>query len=205
MSAIPPQKLYRFVLHKFQLHGRKIDLIENQHHFGKPLIFICGLVRRCEGNDLLRHTVVHQREILRSKPRKWLALAIRCSDVEMDQALRRCVRLHLDRLRRHRGLDWNLRSFKLTISTGHTNDGQKAKEETRQNSSLRSQSLTSLGLTPSANDPEYLGIMEIELWRIGIEPNAPSRRRHCIGICPIGWDFGRLTCPLLRGTILRIA
>jgi hypothetical protein len=50
----------------------------------------------------------------------------------------------------------------LTISTGHTNDGQKAKVETRQNSSLRSQSLTSLGLTPSANDPEYLGLKEIE-------------------------------------------
>ena len=46
-------------------------------------------------------------------------------------------------------LNCNLRSFKLTISTGHTNDGQKAKEETRQNSSLRSQSLTSLGLAPS--------------------------------------------------------
>jgi hypothetical protein len=25
------------------------------------------------------------------------------------------------------------------------------------------------------NDPEYLGIKEIELWRIDIEPNAPRR------------------------------
>jgi hypothetical protein len=37
------------------------------------------------------------------------------------------------------------------------------------------------------NDPEYLGIKEIELWRIGIEPNAPSRplvaatARECLG------------------------
>ena len=92
----------------------------------------------------------------------------------MDEALWRCVRLHLDRLRRYRGLDWNLRSFKLAISTGHTNDGQKAKEETRQNSSLHSQTRTSLGLAPGANDPEYLGIKEIELWRIGMEPNAPG-------------------------------
>jgi len=63
----------------------------------------------------------------------------------------------------------------LTISAGHTNDGQKAKEETRQSSSLRPQSLTSLGLAQVStirtdtepltkkNDPEYLGIKEIEL------------------------------------------
>ncbi len=67
MSTILPQKLYRFVLHKFQLLGRKVDLIENQHHFSKSLIFICGLVRCCKGNDLLWHAVVRQREILRSK------------------------------------------------------------------------------------------------------------------------------------------
>jgi hypothetical protein len=84
MSAILPQKLYRFVLHKFQLHGRKVDLIENEHHFGKPLIFIRGLIRCCEGNDLLRHAVIQQGEILLSKPRKWLALVVCCSDIEMD-------------------------------------------------------------------------------------------------------------------------
>ena len=58
MSAILAQKLYRFALHKFQLDGRKVDLIENQHHFGKPLIFICGLIRCFERNDLLWHAVV---------------------------------------------------------------------------------------------------------------------------------------------------
>src|ERR1700722_19781136 len=84
MSAILPQKLYRFVLYKFQLRGRKIDLIENQHHFGKPLMFICGLVRRCEGNDLLWHAVVRQREILRSKTGKRLALPACRSNVEVD-------------------------------------------------------------------------------------------------------------------------
>ena len=93
MSAILPQKLYRFVLHKFKLDGRKVDFIENQHHFGKPLILIGGFVRCCEGNDLLRHAVVQEREILRSKPRNWLSLAVCCSDIEMDKALRRLVRL----------------------------------------------------------------------------------------------------------------
>ena len=89
MSAILPQILYRFILHKFKLDGRKVDFIENQHHFGKPLIFIRGLIRCCEGNDLLRHAVIQQREILRSKPRKWLPLTVRCSDIEMDKARRR--------------------------------------------------------------------------------------------------------------------
>src|ERR1700733_9175992 len=128
MSTILPQKLYRFVLHKLQLLERKIDLIENQHHFSKSLIFICGLlVRCCKGNDLLWHAVVRQREILCSKTGKRLALALCRSDVEVDYALPRCVRLHFDRLRRNRGLYWNLRGFKLTISTGQMDHGQKAK------------------------------------------------------------------------------
>ena len=42
----------------------RIDLIQNQHHFAESLIFIWGLVRRGEGNDLLRRAVVDQREIL---------------------------------------------------------------------------------------------------------------------------------------------
>ena len=53
-------------------------------HLGEPLILIGGLIRRCEGNDLLRHAVVRQREILQSKPQKWLALVVRRGDVEMD-------------------------------------------------------------------------------------------------------------------------
>ena len=67
MPTILPQELYEFVLHQFQLHERKVDLIENQHHFSKSLIFICGLVRVCKRNNLLWHAVVRQREILRSK------------------------------------------------------------------------------------------------------------------------------------------
>ena len=127
MSAILPQKLYRFVPHKFQLRGQKVDLIENQHYLSKSFIFIGGFVRCCEGDNLLWRAVVHQREILRSKTRKWLALAICCSNIEVDYALRMSVRLHFDRLRRNRGLNWNLRGFKLTISTGQTDDSQKAK------------------------------------------------------------------------------
>src|SRR5271156_2995369 len=94
MSAILPQKLYQFVLHNFKLNGRKIDFIENQHHFGKSLILIGAFVRCCEGDDLLRHALVQQREILCSKPPKWLPLEVCCSDIEMDKALRRLVGSH---------------------------------------------------------------------------------------------------------------
>jgi hypothetical protein len=45
----------------------------------------------------------------------------------VDYAVRMSVRLHFDRIRRNRGLYWNLRGFKLTISTGQADHGQKAK------------------------------------------------------------------------------
>jgi hypothetical protein len=66
----------------------------------------------------------------------------------MDKAFRRRARLYHDRLRRHRGLHWNLRGFKLTISAVHMDEGRKAKEETRQNSSPSSQSFTSFAIAP---------------------------------------------------------
>jgi hypothetical protein len=49
------------------------------------------------------------------------------------------------------------------------------------------------------NDPEYLRIKEIELWRIGIEPNAPSRplvaatARECLRSRVIG-NFPHARC-----------
>jgi hypothetical protein len=45
----------------------------------------------------------------------------------------------------------------------HTNEGQKAKEETRQNRSPSSQSFTPFAMPQAINGPEYLHIREVAL------------------------------------------
>ena len=104
MSTILAQKLYRLVPHQLQLQGRKVDFIENQHYFDKPLVLIGGFVRCSEGDDLPRHAVVQEREIPCRKPRNGFPLAVHCGDIEMDEALRRLVGSHDGWFRRHNGL-----------------------------------------------------------------------------------------------------